>query len=86
MSSDLGLISFKDGEPGTLSSALVLQVLKPFIRPVDDELWELEFADGSSGNLSPVVAVRTRGASVSIGRAAAPCSMRSMKSCARRTR
>lgn len=55
MSSDLGLISFKDGEPGTLSSALVLQVLKPFIRPVDDELWELEFTDGSSGNLSPVV-------------------------------
>jgi hypothetical protein len=55
MSADLGLLSFKDGEPGTLSSALVLQVLKPFIRPVDDELWELEFPDGSGGNLSPVI-------------------------------
>jgi hypothetical protein len=55
MSSDLGLVSFKDGAPGALSSALVLQVLKPFIRPVDDELWELEFPDGGGGNLSPVV-------------------------------
>jgi hypothetical protein len=55
MSADLGLLSFKDGEHGTLSSALVLEVLEPFVRPVDDELWELQFPDGSGGNLSPVV-------------------------------
>jgi hypothetical protein len=54
MSADLGLICFKDGEHATLSPTIVLRALKPFVRPVDDELWELSFPDGSGGNLNPV--------------------------------
>jgi hypothetical protein len=59
MSSDIGLLSFKDGEHSTLSSAVVLQVLKPFIRPIVDdrfgEHWELVFPDGGGGEMSPIV-------------------------------
>jgi hypothetical protein len=59
MSSDIGLLPFKDGEPSTLSSALVLQVLKSFIRPVVDarygERWELVFPDGGDGDMEPIV-------------------------------
>jgi len=55
MSSDLGLIPFKDGKEGPLSSALVLKVLKPFILPIDDENWELSFPDGSGGDMLPVL-------------------------------
>jgi len=59
MSSDIGLLPFKDGEPSTISSALVLQVLKPFIRPIVDprydERWELVFPDGGGGDMDPIV-------------------------------
>jgi hypothetical protein len=59
MSSDLGLLPFQNGEPSTISSAIVLGVLKPFIRPVIDdrydELWELVFPDGGSGYMSPII-------------------------------
>jgi hypothetical protein len=59
MSSDIGLLPFLNGEPSTLSSTVVLAVLKPFIRPVVDdrydELWELVFADGGGGFMSPIV-------------------------------
>ena len=59
MSSDIGLLPFKGGKPSTLSSALVLQVLKPFIRPVADtrygERWELVFPDGGGGDMEPII-------------------------------
>jgi hypothetical protein len=59
MSSDLGLFSFQNGAHGTLSSAVVLRALKPFIRPVIDERyperWELVFPDGGGGNMGPVI-------------------------------
>jgi hypothetical protein len=57
MSSDIGLLPFKDGKPSTISSVLVLQVLKPFIRPIADtrygERWELVFPDGG-GDMEPI--------------------------------
>jgi hypothetical protein len=59
MSFDIGLLSFKNGEHSTLSSTVVLQVLRPFIRPVtdprDSDRWELVFPDGSGGDMMPVV-------------------------------
>ena len=60
MSSDMGLLPFKDGESSTLSSALVLQVLKPFIRAMIDapyygDRWKLVFPDGGGGDMDPIV-------------------------------
>jgi hypothetical protein len=60
MSFDLGLMAFKDGEPGTLSSSLMLQVLQPFVQPIvddrfPDKRWELVFPDGSGGNMMEIV-------------------------------
>jgi hypothetical protein len=58
MSSDLGLISFKDGkEAHAISSALLLRVLGPFVRPDtrESDRWVLEFPDGGGGDLEPIV-------------------------------
>jgi hypothetical protein len=59
MSSDIGLLPFKDGKPSTISSALMLQVLKPFIRPIVDphypDRWELVFPDGGGGDMAPII-------------------------------
>ncbi len=59
MSSDLGLLSFKDGKDALISSSIVLEVFKPFIRPIIDirfpERWELVFPGGGGGNMMPVV-------------------------------
>jgi hypothetical protein len=59
MSSDIGLLPFLNGEPSTISSALLLRVLKPFIRPIVDdrydEQWELIFPGGRGGYISPII-------------------------------
>jgi hypothetical protein len=60
MSDDLGLMSFKDGEPANaISSELILKILGPFIRPIHDprydERWELVFPDGGGGEMGPVI-------------------------------
>jgi hypothetical protein len=59
VSSDLGLIAFQDGEPGTFSSDIVLKVLRPFIQPIIDarfpKYWELAFPGGGGGNMEPML-------------------------------
>jgi hypothetical protein len=36
MSTDIGLLSFKDGKDATLSPDIVLKVLKPFVQVIRD--------------------------------------------------
>jgi hypothetical protein len=45
---------YQDGDYAPLPTDLVLQALGPYVKPLDEETWELSFPDGGGGEMNAI--------------------------------